>query len=75
MIVADFVKISSETMKLLSKFGIKTDDFKHIGLFSDYEKMVAEGSKISYVVASLADKYSISEASVYRILRRFKTTL
>lgn len=74
MIVADFVKISSETLKLLSKYDIKVDDYKFVDLFQEYEQMLAERNKVSYIVTVLSVKYGISETSIYRILKRFKAT-
>lgn len=75
MIIADFVRISTETLKLLSKFGIRMGDFKYVELYTDYERMVSKGEKISYIVVVLASRYNISQSSVYRILKRFKTTV
>lgn len=75
MKIADLVKISSEAMKSLSKFGIKMDDFKYVDLFSDYEEMVSEGNKITYIVSVLSHRYAIGEATVYRVLRRFKAAI
>lgn len=72
MIVADFIKINSETLKLLSKYDIKVDDYKFIDLFQEYEQMLSDGNKVSYIVAVLSAKYNISETTIYRILRRFK---
>lgn len=72
MNVADFVKICSEILKLLSEYDIKVSDYQYTNLFSDYTSMANEGCKITYIVAILSKKYEISEASVYRILRRFK---
>lgn len=74
MMVANFIKISYGTMKLLSKYGIRMSDFKYVELFSEYERMVEEGSKVSYIVAVLSQRYALSESSVYRILKRFKAT-
>lgn len=75
MKVADLVKISSEAMKSLSKFGIRIGDFKYVGLFTDYEELAGKGNKITYIVSVLSCKYSISETTVYRVLRRFKATV
>lgn len=75
MKVADFVRISAETLKLLSNFGIRTGDFKYVGLYADYEAMATKGDKVSYIVTVLADKYGISCSSVWRMLRRFKATV
>lgn len=74
MIVADFIKINSETLKLLSKYDIKVDDYQYIAFFKEYEEMLAKGYKVSYIVAVLSAKYGISETTTYRILRRFKAT-
>lgn len=72
MKVADFVNLFGEILKLLSKLDIKVSDYQYTNLFSDYASMTERGYKVSYIVAVLAGKYEISEASVYRILRRFK---
>lgn len=75
MRIADFIRIHKEMMNLLSKYEIKMDDFKYIDMFEDYDSMVKEGNKVSYIVSYLSDKYCISEASVYRILRKFKVAI
>ena len=33
--------------------------------------MLAGGNKVSYIVAMLADKYSVSERKVYGLIKRF----
>lgn len=75
MQVINLVKIFAEIMKLMSNYDIKAEDYKFIDLFSDYSNMVNDGLKVSYVVSVLSEKYNISEASVYRILRKFKRTI
>ena len=75
MKVADFVKINAEMMKLLSRLDIKTSDFKYNDIFAEYEKMSDRGYKVTYIVALLSEKYSISEASIYRMLKRFRRTI
>lgn len=75
MVVADLLKISCEMLKLLSKYAVKTEDYKHLDLFADYVKMSALGEKTSYIVAVLSDKYKISEATIYRLLRKLRKTI
>lgn len=75
MRIADFIRLHKEMMNLLSNYEIKMDDFKYVEMFEDYDAMVKEGNKISYIVSYLSDKYRLSEASVYRVLKRFKTTI
>lgn len=75
MIVAKLVEISAEMMKILSKYDIRIQDYTFLPLFAEYERMTQNGHKISYIVALLAEEYKISEASVYRILRRFRKSV
>ena len=49
------------------------DDVQYIDLFNEYLALVTQGEKVSYIVATLADKYTISERKVYDLIRRFKT--
>lgn len=75
MKVADLINFSAGWMKVLSKHDIKMEDYKYVHLFEEYANLVANGHKVSYAVAMLACKYQISEASVYRIIKRLKTEL
>lgn len=75
MTVAHFVKIHAEVLNLLSQHDIKINDFKYVNLYADYEEMIANGNKVSYSVVYLARKYNISEASVYRLLKRLKSSI
>ena len=70
------IEILNLNKKLLKKFqtaGIRMEDVEYIGLFNEYLALVAQGEKVSYIVATLADKYTISERKVYDLIRRFKT--
>ena len=49
------------------------DDVQYIDLFNEYLALVTQGEKVSYIVATLADKYTISERKVYDLIRRFKS--
>ena len=46
---------------------------QYIDLFNEYRKMVTDGEKVSYIVATLASKYDVSERKVYDLIKRFKT--
>lgn len=75
MRIADFIRLHKGMMDLLSKYDVKMDDFKYVEMFEDYDSMIKEGNKVTYIVSYLSDKYSLSEASVYRILKKFRATL
>ena len=71
MTTIEMLQISRELLNRIRAAGIRLDDTDYIDLYYDYCKIVGEGCKVSYAVASLADKYHISERKVYMLLRKF----
>jgi len=59
-----------ETLKMMSVSGIKTEDWQHIKMYDEYMDMRRNREKFRYILAYLAEKYSISESSVKRIVKR-----
>ena len=49
------------------------EDAKYINLYTDYHKLKENGEKVSYIVAVLADRYDISERTVYSLVKRFNS--
>lgn len=70
MKVVDLIKISRETLKVMSDFGIKIEDWQHISMYEEYLSMREKCEKFRYIMAYLAEKYKLSESSVKRILKR-----
>ena len=70
MKVVELVKISIETLKMMSKHDIKLNDWKHIEMFEEYLDMRRNKDKFRYIMAYLAEKYKISESTVKRIVKR-----
>ena len=70
MKVVELVKISIETLKMMSKHDIKLNDWKHIEMFEEYLDMRRNREKFRYIMAYLAEKYKISESTVKRIVKR-----
>lgn len=75
MLVAEFIRINAKLLKTLSDYGIKMDDYKYVDLFRDFVEMRTNGDKTTYIVVKLAEKYKLSETSVYRVLRRLRITI
>ena len=57
----EVLKFVYEPIKRLKEAGIKLEDVNYIDLFSDYQKMIGEGQKVTYSVIVLSEKYKISE--------------
>ena len=70
MKVVELIKISTETLKMMSNSGIKLGDWQHIGMYEEYLAMRVKREKFRYIMLFLAEKYKLSESSVKRILKR-----
>lgn len=53
------------------KRGIRIEDVEYIDLYNDYRVMLGGGEKVSYIVATLADRYHVSERKVYTLIKRY----
>lgn len=71
MNIYEAIKINEKFLKLMSKYGIKANDYKYIELYEDYKKMKAGGDKVTYISSVMSNKYGMSERSVFRIISRF----
>jgi len=70
MTAAELVKINSLSMELMSRYDIRQDDYRFVGMYDEYRHLKGEGEKYWYIIARLAEKYGISESSVKRLIRR-----
>ena len=70
MKVIDLIKISKSTLKMMSDCGIKTGDWQHVKMYEEYLSMRMNREKFRYIMAHLAEKYSMSESSVKRTIKR-----
>lgn len=70
MKVVELIKISKETLKMLSKSDIRIGDWQHVKMYEEYLSMRLNREKFRYIMAHLAEKYKLSESSVKRILKR-----
>lgn len=71
MKVIEALKFNSGLLKNLQIVGIRLDDAQYIALYDEFVKMQTDGSKVSYIVAMLAEKYNISERKVYSLIKKF----
>lgn len=57
MKIAELMKISMEMLKMMSKCGIKTDDWQHLEMLEEYHSMRENCEKFRYIMAYLSEKY------------------
>ncbi|MGP1537449.1 hypothetical protein [Bacteroides heparinolyticus] len=70
MKVIDILNFNRELLKKLQDVGIRLEDYRYVDLYSDYTRMLERGGKVSYIVAVLSDRYSVSERKVYDLIKR-----
>lgn len=73
MTLFEILYFNRELIKRLQNAGFKHDDCRYIELYNDYERMRADGDKVTYIVSSLSEKYKVSERKIYSIVKRFGT--
>ncbi len=71
MTIYEVLKFLGEILERLAKAGIKSSDYKYIKLYEDYNKARETGEKVGYIVAVLAERYEVSERTVYDVIKRF----
>lgn len=64
MKVFEILNFNREPLKRLKQAGIRIEDVEYIDLYNDYRVMLGGGEKVSYIVATLADRYHVSERKV-----------
>ncbi len=73
MTVYEALKICGPTIERLEKAGVRPTDYKYMALFEDFRQAERSGDKISYAVACLAERYGVSERTVYDVVRRMRS--
>ena len=73
MKVIEILNFNRELLKRLQAAGIRLEDARYIDLYADYTRLLDQGEKVSYAVAVLSEKYSVSERKVYALVKRFQS--
>lgn len=68
MKVIEILNFNRELLKRL-----QAEDARYIDLYADYTRLLDQGEKVSYAVAVLSEKYSVSERKVYALVKRFQS--
>lgn len=71
MKVFEILNFNRELLKKLQQAGIRIKDVEYIDLYNDYRVMLDDDEKVSYIVATLANRYHVSERKVYTLINRY----
>lgn len=72
MKIIEILKLNQGLLKVLQDIGIKVEDVRYIELYNDYIFLLEKGEKVTYIVAVLSARYTISERKVYGLLKRIQ---
>ena len=73
MKVIEILNLNRELFAKLLESGIRLEDVRYVNLYTDYFRLREAGGKVTYIVAILAEQYSISERKVYDLIKRFQS--
>ena len=65
-----FLKLNAEMLKLMSKCGLRGDDYKYIRAYEEYCLLRQEGGRADVIRMELAQRYRVSESTLKRAFRR-----
>jgi len=68
----DFVKFCREILKRLSDNDIRIDDYRYVDMYNEYRELESHGLKKEYIRKVLAERYGISESTVFRVISRLE---
>lgn len=66
------LKLCSGQMDMLRTLGVNPNDCRYLKLYEDYNMMRQKPDKVSYIVATLAERYKVSERTVYDMVKRLR---
>ena len=75
MKVVDILNFASGICAKMANNNIKPSDYIYVEMYREYMRMRSEGHKYEYIVYYLSNQYNVSEASVYRIVKRLDKEL
>lgn len=73
MKVIEILKLNKGMLKTCREVGIRMEDVQYIELYNDYNRLLDEGEKVSYIVTVLAERYNVCERKVYTLIKRLQS--
>jgi len=72
MKVYELLNASESIMTIFDKANVNVSDSRYIPMYTDFSRLKSEGHKITYAVAYLSEKYSLSEKTIYNVVEKFE---
>lgn len=62
--------MNASLLHLLNKNGVSVNDVNYIGIFDEFMNMKQQGLKVRYIAITLAEKYGMTDRSIFKIVKR-----
>lgn len=66
----EILKMNASLLQLLNKNGVSVNDVNYIGIFDEFMEMKKQGLKVRYIAITLAEKYGMTDRSIFKIVKR-----
>lgn len=67
----EYVKKYEEYLRQCAIAGLEVSEYQNLRIYEDTQRLRADGLKMQYCVNLVCSKYQVSEATVWRIVRRY----
>lgn len=62
--------MNASLLQLLNKNGVSVNDVNYIGIFDEFMEMKKQRLKVRYIAITLAEKYGMTDRSIFKIVKR-----
>lgn len=73
MNVYEFLNTHKGVIEQLQSLPVQPSDVRYLELYKEYNRLMKEGHKKTYVLQYLSDEYSVDERTIYRVVKKFST--
>lgn len=73
MNVYEFLNTHKGVMEQLQSLTVQPSYVRYLELYKEYNRLMKEGHKKTYVLQYLSDEYSVDERTIYRVVKKFST--
>lgn len=70
MTTYEILKMNKSLLQTLSKNGVSVNDVNYLNMFDEFMEMKKQGLKVRYIALTLAEKYNLSDRSIFKIVKR-----
>lgn len=72
MTVYEILKVNETFIQYVNKYLPSVQLLGYLELYQEYLDLKKQGEKVSYIVAILADKYKVTERTIYKVVKQFE---